>query len=247
MDNEKEEIYYGKLCSIFYDITKKYASTVEVDFFSSFFKKSGRILEAMSGSGRLQIPLMKKGYVVDGVDSSLDMLDRCIERSGKFFLKPDLYQQSLDNFGISVKYQTVLIAIGSFQLIVDRQIALNSLKNIRAHMLDSADLLINIFVPNKENVSWVKRVARIDSNAVINLTTRRVIDEDQKIANGYCSYELIVNGKIKQKEQELIQVTWYSDDEFASLLNEAGFEILKIYDDPIPNTDESKIVHARLK
>src|SRR3990167_9087512 len=52
---------YGQLCSQFYDATEKYASDQEVDFFTSCIEQHpGRVLEAMSGSGRLQIPLIRR-------------------------------------------------------------------------------------------------------------------------------------------------------------------------------------------
>ena len=54
---------YGKLCALFYDATKKYAPESEILFYASFMKQDkDRILEAMSGSGRLQIPLLQRGF-----------------------------------------------------------------------------------------------------------------------------------------------------------------------------------------
>ncbi|MDR3550047.1 MAG: class I SAM-dependent methyltransferase, partial [Candidatus Babeliales bacterium] len=69
---------YGDLCSLCYDLRLAYAEQSEVDFFASFIDKNpGRVLEAMSGSGRLLIPLAQRGYTIDGVDYSPAMLARC--------------------------------------------------------------------------------------------------------------------------------------------------------------------------
>lgn len=239
--------YYGSLCAIFYDATKKFAPKEELDFYRSFMHKNGRVLEAMTGSGRLQIPLMQIGYQVDGVDCSSEMLKRCVERSAVFGLVPNLYQQWLQDLNLPHKYQTVVIAVGSFQLITDRKLALQSLQKIADHMLPDGDLLFSIFDPCISSESWSKRVVRLDHKTTINLTTSRRIDQVDKLANAYCNYELVVAGEVVRAEQELIQVTWYTEVELVQLLDAAGFELVKIYDYPLPNDDGSCIVHAKIK
>ena len=239
--------YYGSLCAIFYDATKKFAPPAELNFYTSFMHKDGRVLEAMTGSGRLQIPLMQLGYAVDGIDCSPDMLERCKIRSADFGLVPNLYQQFLDQLDLPHKYQTVVIAVGSFQLITDYQVALTALIKIREHMQDNGDLLFSIFDPYISAEPWSKRVVRLDNNTVLNLITRRELDPKNSTADAYCAYELVVNGQIEQQEHELISVACYSDLELAQLLDTAGFKIIKIHDYPLPNDDSSRIVHAKLK
>jgi len=238
--------YYGKLCAIFYDEVKQFAPQAELDFYTSFMQPGGRVLEAMTGSGRLQIPIMQLGYQVDGVDCSPDMLARCVLRSKALGLVPNLYQQYLDHLDTPFKYQTVVIAVGSFQLITDCQAALNSLIKIREHMLPDADLLFSVFDP-KLAEPWSKRVVRLSGSTVLNLITRKELDLEHKIAHAYCSYELVVAGQVEQQEQELISVTWYSDLELEQLLEQAGFKLMQIYDYFLPNSDGSKVVHAKIK
>jgi SAM-dependent methyltransferase len=236
---------YGNLCSIFYDITKKYAPEREVDFYASFMPVGqGRILEAMSGSGRLQIPLLQRGYVVDGVDNSPIMLERCKQRCAQLQLTPELYLQSLEKLVLPYKYITVTIAVGSFQLITDRSIALQSLKNIHAHMHKDGNLLIDIFVPDTTFTAPSTSIARIDNHSVIRNTTRYIFDEQSKQADAFCCYELITNGVVIQQENELIQIVWYTYDEFIRLLEEAGFDVIKIYEESFRQAGPSHIVHA---
>lgn len=237
---------YGKLCTLFYNATKTYASEKEVNFYSSFMNKSGRTLEAMSGSGRLQIPLIQLGFIVDGVDSSSVMLNSCRARCADLKLSPEIYEQSLENLNLPHKYQTVTIAVGSFQLIIDRENALKSLRNIRSCMSNNGDLLIDIFMPDQSIDNRSTRIAKIDDNTIIRLTTRYVFNNQEKIADAFCLYELIKNGIIEEQENELIQVTWYTDDELKYLLNKAGFEVVKIYEEIFKNNNLSRIVHAKV-
>ena len=243
----KNSSYYGNLCAIFYDATKKFAPKPELDFYTSFMSKQGRILEAMTGSGRLQIPLMQLGYQIDGVDCSSDMLARCVSRSKQFGLIPSLYQQYLDQLDLPYKYQTIIIAVGSFQLIHDYQLALKTLIKIREHMLPDGDLLFSLFDPQVSSEAWSKRIVRLNSSTILNLTTRRDIDRERKIADAYCAYELVINGQVVQQEQELVTVTWYDQLNLIKLLELAGFKLVKMYDYPMPNDDNSCIAHVKIK
>ncbi|MFH1832450.1 MAG: class I SAM-dependent methyltransferase [bacterium] len=238
---------YGNLCSIFYDITKAYAPEREINFYASFMQKDAnhRILEAMSGSGRLLIPLMQRGYIIDGVDNSTIMLDRCRERCAQLNLTPELYTQSITELNLLHKYATVTIAVGSFQLITDKAIALQALKSIRAHMRDNGNLLIDIFIPDMTRPTPSTRTAQINNHTIIRLTTRDEFHEEKKRADAFCTYELIEYGIVQKKEQELIQVTWYTDTEFTGLLKQAGFNVVKIYEENLRPGGPSRIVHAK--
>lgn len=201
----------------------------------------------MSGSGRLQIPLMQRGYTVDGVDRSPSMLARCRERCATLGLSPELYEQSLEELSLPHTYATVIIALGSFQLIVAREAALKALKALRAHMAEESDLLIDIFVPDRTVDSWITTTVRINNELEIRLTTRYLFDEQRQVADGICHYELLVDGQVKVREDELIEVVWYTDDEVRGLLAEAGFEVVDFYERSFRAAGPSRIVHARPK
>jgi len=142
------------------------------------------------------------------------------------------------------KKSQVMIAYGSFQLIIDQIEALNVLKKIREHMLLAGDLLINIFTPVLQHQGWSKSTTILDHKSKINLVRRQQLDNLNQIATSFCTYELLINGDIKKQEQEIIQVTWYSQAKLELLLKQAGFKLIKIYDDPVPNEDQSKILHV---
>ncbi|MBP6892719.1 class I SAM-dependent methyltransferase [Candidatus Babeliales bacterium] len=238
---------YGQLCGLFYDATEKYASDCEINFFAACIKQyPGRVLEAMSGSGRLQIPLMQRGYVVDGVDHSEAMLARCRERCAKLKLEPKLYQQSVENLKLPYKkYGTVIIAVGSLQLITDQNLVLKSLKNVHAHMSVGGNLYIDIFVPDTTLEEFSISQVRLDDHTIIRLTRRHQFDVEKKIANTFCLYELIVDGIIQKQENELIEIVWRTDVQWHQLLQQAGFEVVQVYDATFKKPEISRIIHAK--
>jgi SAM-dependent methyltransferase len=243
---DNQPMAYGNLCSLFYDATKSYAPEQEVDFYASFIQQNpGRVLEAMSGSGRLQIPLLQRGYLVDGVDNSPIMLARCRERSAALQIAAELYEQSLEALQLPHQYATVTIAVGSFQLLYERAQAVQALKNIQAHMQAEGNLLVDIFVPDMTADPYSTRMARLDNRTTIRLMTRQVFHEEERRADAFCNYELLVDGIVQQREHELIQVTWYTDAEFAQLLQETGFELITIHDTTFRASGPSRVAHAK--
>jgi SAM-dependent methyltransferase len=237
---------YGKLSSLFYDAVKTFAPQREVDFYASFIhKKPGRVLEAMCGSGRLLIPLMQRGYVVDGVDNSSIMLDRCRIRASMFNLNPELYQQSLEHLQLPHHYTTVTIAVGSFQLIVDEHEALGALRNIHSHMVKDCNLLIDIFIPDVSGNPYNVRNVELNDGSSIRLTTRYKFDLTNQRADAISRYELFVNNKVEQTEDEFLPIVWRTDEQWNALLSQAGFKVISFYDETFRASGPSRIIHAQ--
>ena len=241
----RNKSYYGNLCSLFYDASNGFACEQEVAFYEKHISAHGKVLEAMCGSGRLLIPLLERGHSVDGVDASSAMLARCHERCAALQLKPMVYEQSLETLVLASRYQTVIIALGSFQLITDRVVAVQILQNLHAHMDQGGDLFIDIFVPEVTSTELATRELPVADGSIIRLTTRYVINEQTKIADALCEYERVVSGQITAQEHELIRVTWYSDAELRMLLEDAHFELIAIYDEPFGLDVAARVVHAR--
>lgn len=239
---------YGKLSSLFYDASKTFAPQREVDFYASFIhKKPGRVLEAMCGSGRLLIPLMQRGYVVDGVDNSSIMLDRCRVRASLLNLKPQLYEQSLEQLKLPHHYTTVTIAVGSFQLIVDDHEALVALKNIHTHMVKDGNLLIDIFTPDVTGNPYNVRSVEIGDGSTIRLTTRYKFDIANQRADAISRYELFINNKVEETEDEFLPIVWRTDEQWNTLLDQSGFKVISFYDETFRASGPSRVIHAQAR
>lgn len=139
---------YQNLCTEFYDLTKPEAGPEEICFYEKLLKTTkGPILEGMCGSGRILIPLLKKGFVLEGIDNSQSMLQSCQKRCSAQGLSVQLHNQSLQKLNLPRKYDLIFIAIGSFQLIHETQEALHVLENLRSALLAGGRLVIETFVP----------------------------------------------------------------------------------------------------
>lgn len=238
---------YSSLSAEFYDLDPTYPPEKEVAFLSPFIEQSvpGPWLEAMSGSGRILIPLLQKGFVVEGVDNSPHMMARCTERMKQLNLQAPIYDQSVTELMLPKKYSGIIICFASFQLLPDREIALKTLQRLKEHLLPGGMLLIDIFVPWESIkrcivAGTLLRHVRIE-NAPVQLV-RGVdfsIERSAKIdVLAYEQYTVVANsytkrdchGVVLATEEEEMLFLWYYRYEMALLLEQAGFTTVNIID-----------------
>lgn len=224
---------YKNLCTEYYDITKPYASGAEIDFYTNRLQGK-KILEAMSGSGRLLIPLLKAGLAVDGVDYSAEMLASCKQRAEGKGLTPILYDQSLETLKLPEKYDAIIIAIGSFQLIHPRNKALLTLAKLKEHLKPQGKLYIETFIPWEamyENAEHEVREsnAKISSDEIIYLRSENNANKQEQYYLEKNEYKKIKNDTIITTENEEMQVCWYFRYEMQYLLENSGFSNVIIY------------------
>lgn len=253
---------YLKLCTEFYDLTKPEALPRELAFYEALIRKAkGPVLEAMCGSGRLLLPLLKKGLVVEGVDSSLHMLESCKTRADKLGLKTALYHQSLHNLSLPHKYDLIFIAIGSFQLIYDLKEAFSILQKLLQALLPSAKLVLETSIPwdaikdNVEGESLAKQSKEVTSERVASQlnhftivnTSKTAVYFDEQLIKIKTRYEKKVDRIVTQVEEEEYTIRWYYRLEMALFLEKAGFSSVDIVDASFEQNEQAILYIASPK
>lgn len=241
---------YQKLCTEFYNSTKPKAPDAEVDFYKHLCRSvKGKILEAMCGSGRLLIPLLQQGLIVEGVDNSQAMLESCRERCAVENLQPILYKQSLEQLNLEQQYGAIIIAVGSFQLLSDRQQALHSLRLLHDHLMPGGFLLLDFFVPTdflalQEDCFSTERHAHNSDGSIIHLTTDFTMHAREQYCTMYSRYQKIIRGLIIDCEDEELSLRWYYPEQMMQLLIEAGFNKMIMHESFFQPAELSTIMQA---
>lgn len=226
---------YKKLCTEFYNISKPEAPQTEVDYYFNHLKNvQGPVLEAMCGSGRLLIPLLKQGINIEGVDNSSCMLGSCRQRIESFGLKTKLYDQDIERLALPKQFVSIFVAIGSFQLI-KRDKALLVLKNFKKHLLPKGRILIANYIPWEavyESGEMQQQIRREDcnENTYIAISSTDRANKYEQYFTRKSIYEKFENNKLVETEHEKMKITWYYRYEFQYLLQLAGFQDIKIND-----------------
>lgn len=226
---------YNNLCTQFYDLDKPMASSDVLNFYFEYAKEAnGPIFEPMCGTGRFLIPILERGFDIEGSDASQYMLSVCREKCNAKKLHPKLHQQFLQQMAFKNRYSLIFIPSGSFGLIIDVEEAKKCLKILYDHLLPNGKLVFEIetlrAIPNDLGSSHERYVKRKEGEKIL-LTTLSSYHKENQILQTICRYELISNDKKIQTETEDFQVRLYQDNEISEWLNEAGFKKISRYGD----------------
>lgn len=229
--------YYGPLCTKVYDITKPVGHSLggDIEFYSNLLQHcNGRILEAMSGSGRMLIPLLETGLKVDGVDYSEAMVQSCRSRCAQRALPmPELFVADLETMHLPYCYEAIIIPGGSLMLIQDRDSSIQILQKLYDHLEPGGRLVFDLFLPD------VTKPASIDTSTVRlpdgDTITVEVRTTETNLLHQYKTslirYEQWHEGKLVDTELQELTLRWYGIEELRLVLEKIGFASIEIYAD----------------
>jgi hypothetical protein len=229
---------YGALGTLFHDADTPRASPLEVEWYASRLPRCAEAaLAAMSGSGRLLVPLIELGLRVDGVDSSEARIASCERRLAASGMRSRVYRQDVAALNLPSRYCAAFIGDGSFQALTDPVAALDALLRIRAHLVDPGVLLLDLFVPagaeHPPGAPVVEvRVVTPSEGLQIGLRSETFFDVDMRRIDVRSRYERREKKTITAREDETRALTWYSEDEAMTLLGDAGFRDIRT--EPLP-------------
>ncbi|OME77722.1 SAM-dependent methyltransferase [Paenibacillus sp. FSL A5-0031] len=250
--------YYGELCTVVYDLSKKTGQSIggDLEFYQDRLKDcKGRILEAMAGSGRVLVPLLEAGLQVDGVDYSAEMLASCRQRCEERGLVTELYESNLQQLDLPHRYEAIIIPGGSFLLIENRDESLLALKNLYTHLEPGGRIILDLFLPDN-NFSC----GQYSGTSTFNLPDGDIITMEDKLVEAdlynqykisYIKYEKWHNGALIQTELQRFALRWYGVEEFKLILENIGFSDVVVSADynygQAPSNGKQNYVYEAIK
>lgn len=218
---------YGELCTEVYELSKPVGfSYGDVEYYKDRLQQvSGRVLEVACGSGRVMIPLMQHGILIEGIDNSQLMLDACRRNGSKAEVEPILHQGEMNRFQLDTPYEAIIIPGGSIQLLDARQALLEALQCFHTHLEDQGVLILDTFIPADYRLDTIKtRMWETAAQETITLEEKRIeVDFIQQRILSLLRYDKWKDGRLTQSELQRLSLSWYGVDEFRLLLESAGF------------------------
>ena len=220
--------YYGKLSTEVYDFTKPVGTSIggDIEYYMNRLENiSGRVLEAGVGSGRFLIPLLERGFTVDGIDYSKEMLSSCKKRCEKRGLKPNLYEGNLESFSLPYKFEAIAMPTGSFCLIEKREDSIKALRNFKKHLEVKGRIIVDLLMPYDFKVGEITTESFLIPNGEGITLERKSIAMDwiNQTTTTLIKYEKWKDGKLIDTELQEFCLRWYGVEEFTLLLKDIGF------------------------
>lgn len=219
---------YGELSTMLYEFTKPTGYSIDGDI-EYYLKKlenvTGRTLEAGVGTGRMLIPLIDNGNIVDGVDSSAEMLKQCRANLDKHEVEALLYEQDLADLLLPHRYDAIIIPTGSFCLLPKKK-AKEVLKNFFNHLNAGGQIIVDLEMPVsfKEGLISTSSFSMTEDMGIILTSCSEKIDWLNQKTTSINRYELIEKGRIIKTEISNFILYWYGISEFEMLLSHLNYK-----------------------
>ncbi len=227
--------YYGRLSSEVYDIDKPIDHSFrDVEFYIDRLNLCrGYILEPATGTGRVLVPLLEKGFKVDGFDSSKDMLNICRDNCRKKGLNPKLFEAKMESFIQDTRYDAIIVPAGTFLLLHQRADSIRALQNFHKHLCTGGRLIIDILMQTDFSTGTVSTRTWVCSNGDLITLESKVVEVDyiNQYTVSHNRYEKWREGVLIQTELERFPLRWYGLEEFKLILESTGFKDIVISSD----------------
>jgi len=150
-DHQSPAQFYSGLVAELYEPLA--GETARADDYAPFLDRSGTpALELACGSGLPMLDLLERGYEVEGLDASNDMLELFRSRAAERGLAPILHLAEMQSFRLPRRYRSIFLAGASFTLLTTDEDAAGTLKGIYSHLESGGHVLIPLEVEDVDAI-----------------------------------------------------------------------------------------------
>lgn len=214
--------------------------TFDIEFFLQETKKiSGEVLELMSGTGRVSLPLIQAGVKLTCVDISAalnEILQSKLRHQG---LKADVYKMDVRQLAFSKKFAMVIIPFHSFSHITSLDDQKQVLRRIQQHLAPGGTFICTLGNPKVRQKAvdgqyhLLRKYPIPDIQGTLLLwVVENFSASDPQVVEALQLYEQYDRkGTLKSKRLLELHFRLTSKETFEALAEEAGFKVKALYGD----------------
>jgi SAM-dependent methyltransferase len=236
---------------------------VDLPFYLDLANESrGPILEIACGTGRVLLPIARKGIEICGVDNSQPMLDvlnqNLAGQSQEVRDKITVHLGDMRTFRLNRKFPLVMIPFRPMQHMFTIEDQAAALKTAAAHLADSGILAFDVFYP-KFDMIWTRVGEEIpemewtppsDPTKLVRRFFRKdAIDKINQIFSFTFIFRTYQGDALVLEETEAFRLCYYTYPHLRALFKLAGIEPVAEYGSfaktPLDNSAEQMIFLLR--
>ncbi|UCG56378.1 MAG: class I SAM-dependent methyltransferase [Phycisphaerales bacterium] len=216
-----------------------YAGTqFDIPFFLKEAEVASQVLELMSGTGRLSIPLIQAGVRLTCVDNCPDMLAILRAKLADKALSGRVHEMDVCNLSLTETYDLIILPFHSFAEIFPRNDQRRALAGIRRLLAEGGRFICTLHNPpvrlrsvNGELVQLGKHPLP-DGKGTLSLSAVEHYDVANHIVKGTQFYEVYdTDGTACFKDSVDVQFYLHEKDEFQELVQSEGLDTLNLHGD----------------
>ena len=233
MDTAQTSQFYTGLVAELYEPLISLPS--KADHYVPFLELAGGpALELGCGSGIPMLDLLQRGFEVEGLDSSADMLERCRRKARTRGLEPVLHHQTMESMALPRRYRAIYLAGPTFTLLPGDSEALCVLQRIHDQLEPEGRLLLPLHVPQEDAclaaVGRPREALGEDGSRVRVTVTAMQFDAQARSLRMRLRYEADRPDGAQEVVERDQASHWWAPGSFLELLREAGFEEARALD-----------------
>jgi SAM-dependent methyltransferase len=218
--------FYSGLVSELYDSLA--GEPVRADQYAPFLDLCGTpALELACGSGNPLIELLERGYDIEGLDSSSDMLELCRSRAAERGLAASLHLGLMQSFRLPRRFRSIFLAGASFTLLTSDDDAAKALVNIHDHLEAGGHALIPIDCVDPDETRRILGTFRETTDGSGDRLRHAILSldmhHDGRSASLRHRYERIPATGEPISVERTWRRRWWTQEQFRELVIAAGF------------------------
>ena len=241
--NSFSEYYDALMQNVGYDERCRYI----LEIFKRLDHDMGLSLDLACGTGSLTIELKKNGVDVYGIDASYDMLSHAREKAEENGLDILFLCQKMQSIDLYGTIDTCVCTLDSINHLVKMSDVQKTFERVSLFMNQGGYFLFDA------NTIYKHREVLADNTFVYDTDDVFCVWQNSLKENNIVEIELDFferEGKVYYRESENFCERAYSDDELTTMLEKAGFEVVKRYGDmtfEAPKNDEQRVIYVARK
>ena len=227
---------YERIAAL-YDI---YVQTdLDLDFFQNETKEiSGEVLELMSGTGRVSIPLFEAGVHLTCVDNCPEMLNIFQQKMKHQTIKIVVHEMDVCELSLNKSFDLIFIPFHSFAEILSLSEQQKALKAIHQHLTETGRFICTLHNPPirlKSVNGQLKLLGKYplhNKEGTLLLWSLENYNPSQQIVEGFQLYEEYdKHGKMCSKTLVELKFYLHKPETFELLIKNMGFKVTSLYGD----------------
>lgn len=229
-DPAPSQFYTGLVADLYEPLASEHA---RADDYIPFLERCGTpALELACGSGIPLVELVERGYEVEGLDASRDMLDRCRARAAERGLRVVLHRADMQSFSLGRRYRSIFLAGASFTLLTSDADAERALACIHAHLAPGGAALVPLEIPDLEairsRVGAFREAAGAGGERVRVAVVEAEPGPDGRSLRRRLRYERVPAAGEPEVLERDWRTRWWTQEAFAEMCGAAGFSRVRL-------------------
>lgn len=215
---------------------------------------NGPTLELACGTGRLTLPMAKKGYDMVGVDLHAGMLEHARQKAQEAGLDISFYRQDCTELNLELKSPLIFMTGNSFQHFLTNESQDALFVSVKRHLQPNGHFIFDTRNPILSELAEVYEhtTQKSDHSGIVQMEMEtEEYNPLTQILHCTTVMETVEKGEVAHVEKSSISIRYTYPQELFRLIELHGFDLIALYGDwsksEFTKDSPSMVVHCRMK